>query len=60
MDILKNAIDALICSGGRMLDEWREKFVLSQQEAIEIYTEMHRHLARCRQRMGFGVCVRLL
>lgn len=28
-----------------MLDEWREKFVLSQQEAIDIYTEMHRHLA---------------
>lgn len=28
--------------GGRMLDEWREKFVLSQQEAIEIYTDMHR------------------
>ena len=44
-----------------MLDEWREKFVLSQQEAIEIYTEMHRHLAshgpivRRSQRMGFGV-----
>lgn len=28
--------------GGRMLDEWREKFVLSQQEAIEIYLDMHR------------------
>ena len=27
-----------------MLDEWREKFVLSQQEAIEIYTDMHRAL----------------
>ena len=25
-----------------MLDEWREKFVLSQQEAMEIYTDMHR------------------
>ena len=31
--------------GGRMLDEWREKFVLSQQEAIEIYSDMHRALA---------------
>ncbi len=50
-----------LITGGRMLDEWREKFVLSQQEAIEIYTEMHRHLAshgpivRRSQRMGFGV-----
>lgn len=25
-----------------MLDEWREKFVLAQQEAIDIYSEMHR------------------
>ena len=27
-----------------MLDEWREKFVLAQQEAIDIYSEMHRSL----------------
>ena len=46
-----------VITGGRMLDEWREKFVLSQQEAIEIYTEMHRHLAShgpvVRRRHGF-------
>jgi len=40
--------------GGRMLDEWREKFVLSQQEAIDIYTEMHRAKSLASPKKGFG------
>ena len=30
----------------RLLDEWREKFVVSQQEAMDMYGEMHRLWAR--------------
>ena len=29
-------------TGSRLLDDWREKFVVSQQEAMDMYGEMHR------------------